>query len=177
MRYWTADTHFNHRNIIRYCNRPFSSVEEMDDVLISNINSKVTESDSLIIGGDFVFQNKEKTIRYYIERINCKNIILIWGNHDRKRNIRDYVGISEFHDVYDTTINGRSLFVCHYPIGDWPGRFRGGYHIHGHSHGNYTFPKGELAFDFGVDCTNFFPISDDEIEERMALIKSSSCQE
>jgi calcineurin-like phosphoesterase family protein len=60
--WFTSDTHFSHNNIIRYCNRPFSNVEEMDEVLINNWNNKVKQNDDVYHLGDIIFsRDKNKT--------------------------------------------------------------------------------------------------------------------
>src|SRR4051812_37591455 len=87
MDWLVGDTHFNHFNIIKYCKRPFASTEEMDDVIINNINRLVKPNDTLWHLGDFCFGPRDpykfyKTAEGYRNRINCKNMILIWGNHD-----------------------------------------------------------------------------------------------
>lgn len=69
--FFTADTHFGHNNIIKYVNRPFNSVEEMDEQLISNWNSKVTHEDTIYHLGDFAFS---KTPEKYFYRLNGKKI-------------------------------------------------------------------------------------------------------
>lgn len=55
--YYTADQHFGHSNIIRFCERPFSTVEEMDEVLINNWNETVSDNDIVYILGDLVFRS------------------------------------------------------------------------------------------------------------------------
>lgn len=75
-----SDTHFGHENIIRYCNRPFHSVEEMDDVLIKNWNAVVTNQDTIIHLGDFSLGKKERCVEI-LQKLNGKKI-LIKGNHD-----------------------------------------------------------------------------------------------
>ena len=82
--WFTADTHFGHANIIRYCKRPFTSVEEMDQTLINNINELVQTEDTLYHLGDFSFgrQSKTNNAARYLEQIKCKKVIIIPGNHD-----------------------------------------------------------------------------------------------
>ena len=51
MIYFTADTHFGHYNVIRFCDRPFASAEEMDEAMIQNWNDRVTGNDTVYILG------------------------------------------------------------------------------------------------------------------------------
>ena len=75
-----ADTHFNHENIIKYCNRPFKSVEEMNETIIKNWNETVSNNDIVICLGDVGLGNYDSLIPI-IERLNCKKILIL-GNHD-----------------------------------------------------------------------------------------------
>lgn len=77
-----SDTHFGHKNIIGYTDRPFNSVEEMDETLITNWNAQVGQDDIVIHCGDFGFLPRGE-IAKYIARLNG-NIILIMGNHDTR---------------------------------------------------------------------------------------------
>ena len=79
MVYFISDTHFNHKNIIKYCNRPYKSVEEMNKVLIENWNRVVKDADVIYHLGDFALYDEEELFN----KLNG-NIILIRGNHDRK---------------------------------------------------------------------------------------------
>lgn len=77
-----ADTHFNHANIIKYEDRPFNTVEEMNGALINNWNSIVKERDKIYVLGDFAFGNLEY-IEELISNLNGYKV-LIMGNHDRR---------------------------------------------------------------------------------------------
>ena len=81
--YLTADLHFGHENIIKYCNRPFNDVHEMNNTLINNWNSIVNEDDLIFCLGDFSFREADRYAKY----LNGE-IILIRGNHDRSSNIK-----------------------------------------------------------------------------------------
>ena len=59
MIYFTADTHFDHANIIHFCNRPFATVEEMNETLIANWNRKVHGNDTVYILGDMFFRTSD----------------------------------------------------------------------------------------------------------------------
>lgn len=79
--YVTSDTHFNHKNIIEYCNRPYATVEEMNESIINNWNSTVGEDDTVFFLGDFCLGNRENLIELG-HRLNGHKI-LVMGNHDR----------------------------------------------------------------------------------------------
>ena len=71
MNYFTSDLHLGHRNIIRLCNRPFATIEEMDETLIRNWNAKVTNGDTVYILGDLLFRN-EKPAEEYLKQLKGK---------------------------------------------------------------------------------------------------------
>lgn len=81
-RYWTGDLHLGHARIIELCDRPFASVDEMNEVIIDNINATVSTSDQLIIVGDIVMGKLGENLQL-LSRIHAQTIILIPGNHDR----------------------------------------------------------------------------------------------
>ena len=80
MFWFTADQHFGHKKIIEYCQRPFASVEEMDEVLIANHNDVVCDGDIVIHGGDFAFGNKDRALGF-ADRLSGNHIFLR-GSHD-----------------------------------------------------------------------------------------------
>ena len=80
MTYFTADLHLGHEGIIRFCNRPFDSVPEMDKALILNWNSRVTTRDDIYILGDLFHKNKENA-EDILKRLKGRKHLVI-GNHD-----------------------------------------------------------------------------------------------
>ncbi|HBL49503.1 MAG TPA: hypothetical protein DDZ65_04575 [Firmicutes bacterium] len=81
--YFTADQHFGHANIIKHCNRPFDSVEEMDEYLLTQWNNRVGTNDTVYILGDLFFRNAVSADEY-LSRMHGKKH-LIKGNHDKAR--------------------------------------------------------------------------------------------
>lgn len=76
-----GDCHFGHRNIIRYCNRPFKDVEDMTEKLIANWNSVVGNNDIVYVVGDFALCGKQKIIEIG-RRLNGRKRLIL-GNHDQ----------------------------------------------------------------------------------------------
>lgn len=134
--FFTADTHFGHGNILKYCNRPFlneyekkllaeaadgrgsfkvsrESVVLNDATIIDNINAVVGKDDILWHLGDFAFADYPAA-RKYRDRIVCQNVYLIWGNHD-KPYIRDL-----FTECYNEKLiqyDDKKVMMHHYPDG------------------------------------------------------------
>lgn len=77
--WFTSDLHFSHFNVIRYCGRPFSNAEEMNESLVSFWNSKVKEEDTIYCVGDFSLS--ASAVEKYTSRLNGKKILIL-GNHD-----------------------------------------------------------------------------------------------
>jgi calcineurin-like phosphoesterase family protein len=159
MKFFTADEHYGHANIIRYSNRPFSTAEEMDDVLIANHNSVVKANDVVYHIGDFTLEkNTEKVYRKYINRLNG-NHVFIAGSHDY------WIPDKEKRYMLEIKEKGFHLVLCHYAMRVWPRSHYNSFQLYGHSHGQLP-PVGK-QWDAGVDNNNYFPLSLDQIIEIM----------
>ncbi len=168
MIYFTADTHFNHKNIIQYCNRPFDSIEEMDDVLVQNWNSAVTPKDDVYHLGDFIW-GKGVQVTEFRKRLNG-NIHLIVGNHDNVnyQNMNEYGKTHNLKSVtlrHDLKVGGELIVLSHFCMRVWNKSHFNSWHAFGHSHGRLD-PIGK-SWDVGVDNNNFKPISFDELKSIM----------
>ena len=178
--FFTSDTHFWHENIIKFCNRPFSSIEEMNDTIIENWNKVVGENDIVFHLGDFCFCGSDK-FKEIIEKLNGR-IYLILGNHDWKT-IKNWHA-SKFEGVYQQLgikVNGKKIYLNHFPFLCYAGTYRKFedtvWQLFGHVHickirntgkdferMNYLFPT---QYDVGVDFNDYTPISFKEVKEKI----------
>lgn len=164
--YFTSDQHYGHGNIIKYCNRPFADVDEMDEALIANHNAVVGTHDYVYMLGDFSFKGGKNLREKYFDRLNGIKI-LIKGNHDAKPTFQ--LPWKAQHDVLYLklkTVPGwhkdkREIFLSHYSHRSWNKSFHGVGHLFGHTHG--TLGTHYKSFDAGVDCWDYRPISVDEV--------------
>lgn len=192
--WFTSDTHYDHKNICaattnwvgaENLTRNFSSLERMNDELVFWINNRVGQDDILFHLGDWSFNGFEN-IRKFRERIVCKNVHLILGNHDHhiERNKDDIQSIFSSVNHYlqlevkreltsgqmKVGVLGHIKFVLmHYPIASWNGMNDGVIHLHGHVHlpNNLRVADGK-AMDVGVDGNKYEPIELDEIIKIMS---------
>jgi calcineurin-like phosphoesterase family protein len=171
--FFTSDTHFGHANIIKYCNRPFASVEEMDEDMIKNWNSVVTNNDHVFHLGDVSFHKPEKT-KSILDRLNGK-IYLLRGNHEKPA--LDGMCIKRFEwvkDYFKLNVDiGESktqkVIMSHYPFLSWDESHRGSYNFYGHCHGGIPKEVDEQHYrvDVGVDCWGFYPVSFDTLHKEL----------
>lgn len=114
-KYYIADTHFGHANIIKFDGRPFLNTQEMEQTIIKNWNERVTKNDTVYILGDFCWDLEDEWIRI-LDQLKGKKV-LIRGNHDLKNpsaNLKKrFLKICDRDEVKD---NGRRIIVDHYPI-------------------------------------------------------------
>jgi calcineurin-like phosphoesterase family protein len=172
MIFFTADTHFNHSNIINLCGRPFSNVGQMNETLIRNWNSCVDYNDEIYILGDFVFKGSGLEVDNIIKRLNGKKY-LIKGNHDKfvddinfNKNNFEWV-----KDYYVLTYQKTKVILFHYPIFEWDGYYGNTIHLYGHVHNSGNNKKeqekfkilGKNAINVSVDVNNFYPVSIEKI--------------
>jgi calcineurin-like phosphoesterase family protein len=156
----TSDTHYNHKNICRGVTdwrspdgsvpekqtRDFPNLEKMNTAIVDNINKHVGQDDILIHLGDWSFGGFEK-IREFWDRLVCKNIHLVLGNHDHhiENNREDIQQLFKTVSHYEViTFCNKTFKLMHYPISSWDGLNKGHIHLHGHCH----LPT-ELRFGLG----------------------------
>lgn len=181
--YITSDLHFGHRNVMQYCPESrghFSDVEHMNETIINNINSVVTDNDTLYILGDIAFMSPGKACSY-LKQINGEKVI-VWGNHDRKlRNSTEFasqkglMGIVSHQDYISKHFEHEGakygVVMMHFPIYRWEGIRFGAIHLHGHCHSipskRNTFGDSVRAMDIGMDGHNLMPYNIDDIIKEM----------
>lgn len=179
-----SDPHFGHKNIIKYCNRPFNSVEEMDEELIRRYNEMVTDADAVVWVGDCFFYKKEKC-KEIMDRLNGTKY-LIRGNHDKSPQQMLSMGFISVQEERWGYIGDHQVQLCHFPfkpfdfknlnlswfhqwfIQRYELRFRkerpknnGQWLIHGHTHNKRKFNGRQIHV--GVDAWDFYPVPVEEI--------------
>ena len=160
--FFIADSHFGHANIIKYCDRPFKDVKEMDTVMVENWN-KIVPKDGIVYHlGDFSFGYAKR----YREALNGK-IYLLKGNHDKEKESVYKVLFEEYLIYRKIHIDNIPIILFHYPIANWDGKFHGSLHLHGHSHEKETREKNRL--NISVELWNYKPITFQQIKEKNDL--------
>lgn len=164
MKTWfTADTHFGHQNIIKFCARPFETVDEMNEGLILRWNETVSPEDEVWHLGDFAFRNKVPAQSFLARLHGVKH--LICGNHDHRSTL-DAPGWASVHQYREIDIAGQRVVLFHYAMRVWNGSVNGAIHLYGHSHGE--LPGHGLSLDVGVDADwDWRPVSLQQIRERL----------
>ena len=181
MLYFTSDHHFGHANIIRYCNRPFADVDEMNRALVDNWNDTVSASDEVWVLGDVAMGQRQETLKLVRELHGRK--FLLPGNHDNcwhgHKNGEQHLALyyeCGFEHIFggDTTVElaGEEVLVSHFPYrNDGPNdeqfaKFRpidrGGWLLHGHVHNNWR--QWGRMINTSVEAWDYRPVSAETIE-------------
>ena len=163
--WFTADSHLRH-DAIRTLGRgrPFSSVEEMDEVLLDNLSSVLRPGDTLYHLGDVGLRGFK--IEQLMDRIPGVTVHLVLGNHDDERTLkhRRVAWIGHLKRIW---LPGKEYctVLCHYPMRSWESKNRGGLHLFGHCHG--SLPNWDRSMDVGVDTNEFRPYHWTEVVKRL----------
>lgn len=145
--YYIADLHFGHFNILRFDNRPYFTVNEMNTELINNWNSVVNEDDEVYILGDVSWGSMEKTLEI-LKQLKGKKY-LIRGNHDTIfhnsfKEFNEFQWIKDYAEIKD---NDRNIVLSHYPMPCYKNMMHGWYHLFGHIHSTKDSEIIENALD------------------------------
>ncbi len=171
--FFTSDTHFDDEYAIPYFNRPFKSVDEMNAVMVETWNRLVTDDDTVYHLGDFTLENIHH-FRKWASQLNG-HIKILPGSHDHPW-LKDFMEDKKVQVIaplvsleFPELVAGLSpqvIVLCHYSMQVWDRSNRGAWHLFGHSHGKL---KGiGLSFDIGVDCTDFKPLSLEDVASKIA---------
>lgn len=171
--FFTADTHFGHKNIIDYCKRQFRDVEEMNETLIDNWNGTVGKNDTVFHLGDFGMGDAADWNRI-LDRLNGR-IYLVAGNHDL-RALSSGVN-TRFEKVSMQMliqVGKRKIYLNHYPFLCFSGSEKECWQLFGHVHSNRRQSTADNSrlnyllstqYDVGVDKNDYAPISYKQIRD------------
>ena len=183
--WWTSDHHFGHANIIKYCNRPFASADEMNKAMVNRWNDLVADDDEVWIVGDLVLGQLTVNLSAHVWRLKGRKI-LVPGNHDScwqgqqkaKRQVTCYLDLGGISRIVDdpapVMIAGQQVQINHFPydpgepdrpakFAQWRPKDTGGWLLCGHIHEKWR--QNGHQINVGVDAWNFAPVSDDTICE------------
>jgi calcineurin-like phosphoesterase family protein len=201
--WFTSDRHFDHKNIIRYCGRPFVNQtfydaslpyekqdkrfwdhEAMNEFMIQEHNKLVKPGDDVFDLGDFAFGRdaSESRIIQHLQRMTG-NLHFLWGNHDKliKAVAKAQPHLFTWHSqdfghtspIVEYDEQGVKLVLCHYAMTSWHGSHKGVGHLYGHTHG--TLDEGtSLRFDIGVDSWGFRPVHLDDVLSKLDFKRRGS---
>ena len=177
--FFTSDLHIGHANIIKYTDRPYASVAEMNDDMVERWNSVVTADDDVIIVGDLAMGKLDESLAY-VSLLNGTKY-LIPGNHDRMFGCKETKYTNACQRYLDAGIravlNSRvelalpkvtNVLVTHFPYAgdsrEGPDRYEdhrppdlGRFLVHGHTHGLWR--RSGRMVDVGVDAWAGYPVS------------------
>lgn len=180
--WFTSDLHLGHEAVIKYCSRPFASVDEMNEAIIGNYNARVKPEDTVYILGDLTLA-PIKTAGPLIQRLNGKKI-LVQGNHDSySRGQYLKLGFVDVYQKLEIDLLGRRITMCHFPYR--PGLYYrifkkedfrymhrrpiddGKWLLHGHRHSGSKTKVRSKMIDVGVDAWGYRPVKLEELASIM----------
>jgi calcineurin-like phosphoesterase family protein len=189
-RFWTADPHIGHRNIIKYAERPFKDLDHMHSVIRDRWNSTVMPDDTVVICGDLALGPIENL--QFFKQLNGQKLVIA-GNHDRMWRGNKWEYRQRYHDAHeDAGLQFASygepidcgwigepadqVFVAsHFPydsderhgdrFAEWYPKDEGKFLVHGHVHTSWVQRGRQI--NVGMDVRDFTPVSDDELRGLM----------
>ena len=158
-----GDPHFYHKNIIRYCNRPFKSAEDMNEHLIANWNFVVGKYDIVYILGDFALCGKDRIIEIAQKLNGRKRLVL--GNHDG-------ASIDTYKSVFEYVYNHSVILDNFYILSHYPQTYiqKDGLYanIFAHVHDDPAYVDSSArTFCVSAERIDYTPILFDRIKEKM----------
>ena len=172
--FFTADCHFDHAKFYEEPRRtrPFS-LDEWNEMMLDSINTRAERQDRLFILGDFAW----KRPGYWRQKIRCRHVTLIVGNHDKEAQCRRVFGGAMYLTRVVKKVCGTRVFLSHYPHAHWPASHHGALHLYGHCHNqreaclDAIWPERrsmDVSPDTAFQLTGEWrPFSDEEVVDRL----------
>jgi len=166
--YLVSDLHLDHGNIIEYCDRPFDSVEEMNETLVERWNATVDPGDEVLYGGDLTIRSSAAALLDWLEALNGELVFLL-GNHDGT--VLEGLDGVRFVEEYRFEHRGVPFHAVHDPA-DGPSN-QAGWLLHGHHHNNWPdeFPfvdHDARRVNLSVELLDYRPLATDRLVDYLA---------
>lgn len=159
----TSDLHLNHRAVIKYGERPFKNVGEMNSRLLELYNDTVNDNDIVYFIGDVLFYRGKNSIEILKEFKGDKRLVA--GNHDFQhlRHLIHY--FNEVNTYREIKYRGNDIVMMHFPLASWNKGHYGSYHLHGHIHSTReaNMARTDRRYDVGVEANDYRPVLLDDI--------------
>ena len=158
--YFMGDLHYGHSNVIRFDDRPFEDIEEMNQYILDELKRVLKPDDVLFDLGDMFWKTQDVIMKDVLNQIPTKNIYKILGNHDKPNLYKNFFSdyFKEIGDLFDITIEHEYLdykvVLSHYPLMSWQSKAYGSIHLHAHCHGNMdevNKSSSDLRVDIGFN--------------------------
>jgi calcineurin-like phosphoesterase family protein len=171
MIHFTSDLHLFHRNIIAFDKRPFNSLEEMHEAIITNWNSVVAEQDEVYFLGDLALHTSGK-VKPIVNALKGR-IHFIRGNHDKLKEISKLDRFETIQDYKELKLeDGQLIVMSHYPLLVWNAHHKGAWHLHGHCHMSLFENQPDFyrrkVLDVGCMGSGYTPLSLDQVKSIMS---------
>jgi calcineurin-like phosphoesterase family protein len=179
--WFASDYHFHHANVIKYDNRPFKDVDDMNEMLIDTWNHYIAKNDIVFYLGDFCFNRK--LLKETVDKLNGR-IHYILGNHDNEKDllklnrfesVNDYINLMVSDEENPRKYQG--IIMMHYPILSWDKAHHGNWHLHGHTHQNLEKVMPDYykykVLDISCNGWDYAPIHYTDIKEAMQAKETS----
>ena len=176
MIWFIADWHFNHTNILKYTERPYQRVKQMNNDIVKKHNSLVQPKDIVYVLGDVAMSKKVDALKY-LHRMNGRKILIL-GNHDtpvtKTRWITEF-GFEAVYSFFIADIEGHFVLMAHDPVESLflaraVGFNRKPLITNGHIHnlGEHSVDKetGNVSINVGLDVNDMLPFSFSQLLER-----------
>lgn len=178
MEYFSSDWHLSHKNIIKYDNRPFKTVEEMNHTIMSNVSSQLQKDDDLYYIGDFALTGGSNEMEGFMKSLayTGARLYFIKGNHDKRDTIKlyerygTYLGEQKKIKILDPEARDgiQEIVLNHYAMRVWDKSHHGVWHLYGHSHHSLPDLKDSLSFDVGINGWDYKLLSYPEVKKIMS---------
>jgi calcineurin-like phosphoesterase family protein len=172
MKWFSSDWHLGHDNVMKFSERPFENIDDMNEKIISNMLSVVNQGDELYFLGDLAWRvyALNKFFDRWPKRVNFHWIL---GNHDKSwQSFKNRC--TSVSEMKKTHIGNNTVILCHYPMLTWDKSHYNSWMLFGHhhrnSHGTIEVEKlttGKML-NINLEFNNFMPYSEDQIATIMA---------